>query len=135
MTKEETIKEAYGEYYESLAPYMNENGWCYDGCFLGQFPNNEIEFENIHHPITSSWNRSWRHVSLKGIENNNGWIKIESEDDLPKETMCTQYHVFKFSNQYKNIIKSFSKIEVKEMWEQEEITHYQPIQKPNPPIY
>lgn len=25
--------------------------------------------------------------SLQGIENNNGWIKIESEEDLPKENV------------------------------------------------
>ena len=28
---------------------------------------------------------SYRPKSLQGIENNNGWIKIESEKDLPKE--------------------------------------------------
>jgi hypothetical protein len=28
---------------------------------------------------------NWRPKSLDGIENNNGWIKIESKDDLPKK--------------------------------------------------
>lgn len=60
-----------------------------------------------------------------------GWIKIESEKDLPKEIRRTQYHVFKHSNQYRNIINNFSKADVKSLWEQGEITHYQPITKPD----
>lgn len=66
---------------------------------------------------------------LKGIENNNGWIRIESEADLPKKDEL--YFVL----HYGLIVDA-------ELWEIElnfnsnkTITHYHPIIKPNPPIY
>jgi len=91
----------------------------------------------------------WRSKSLQGIENNNGWIKIESEDDLPKEKEffrfipCnnfdmefigwidkklgevlfidfTFYEVEKDGNRY---------ISQSNAWLTSQITHYQPIQK------
>lgn len=64
-------------------------------------------------------------------ENNNGWIKIESENDLPKENgeywtirkngIMIKEH-FYLSNPL-NWIKYYN------------VTHYQPVIKPQPPIY
>ena len=78
-----------------------------------------------------------RPKSLKGIENNNGWTKIESQEDLPK---IGSYDMSSFkliywtnggqyeANDYKKWILHYPHLE---------ITHYQfiPIIKPNEPLY
>lgn len=128
-TKEEVIKEAWGV-GALLYMFMDKNGWlserhltnaqCYE---LNK--NESIEYDNA---------LGYRPKSLQGIENNNGWVKIESEDDLPKkeiEFWCMVNNrlvhlaffdgdFFDESQRYKSII---------------EVTHYQPIVKPKKPLY
>ena len=78
-----------------------------------------------------------RPKSLQGIENNNGWIKIESEADLPKKSCSCWIEVdeleintpFWYNHDttqfyFKHIIYTIS-----------EVTHYQPINKPLKPLY
>ncbi|MDA3614687.1 hypothetical protein [Polluticaenibacter yanchengensis] len=77
MTKEEAIKEAWGELNIYISGHINNNGWLdikptqysriYDKVDI-------LKFSNHKHSI--------RPKRLSGIENNNGWIKIESEADL-----------------------------------------------------
>lgn len=65
---------------------------------------------------------------------NNGWIKIESEADLPKE--YGNYHVKYLNGQsiawfndgFFYTMKGYK-------FKDNHITHYQPIEKPKPPIY
>ena len=134
MTKQEFIKQSYGEHWESVKDYVDENGWFkmdYDieNVFANQFVSCCFESyeKNLPYGIRPS--------SLKGLETNNGWIKIESEKDLPKEHMsvflfepidgigigswCNLQMIFKtrFGNEYKPV------------------THYQPIIKPQKPLY
>lgn len=64
-----------------------------------------------------------------------GWIKIESESDLPKEKA-----LYFIANSNPDIIFYSSNMitdldNLKEMWEDGDITHYQPIQKPLPPKF
>lgn len=122
MTKEEKIKEAYGELYETNKSKIDEDGWCSGRVNL---PNTHIEW----HP--SRW-MYWRPKSLEGLESNNGWIKIESEADLPKE--YSEYWCFDRNNdieiRYFNPYSSLDKREYLKF-----ITHCQPIVKPKPPIY
>ncbi len=62
MTKEEKIKNAYGEYWEQLKPFIDDNGWM----FSIDFPLHNKSIEIEEHP-----NRySVRPKSLQGIENN-----------------------------------------------------------------
>lgn len=77
-SKHKAIEEAYGEFYNDLKDFIDENGWCRNRKIRG-FYNQLREVQN--HPTINYW---FRPLSLQGIENNNGWIKIESEDDLPK---------------------------------------------------
>ena len=117
--KQEAIKKAYGEYFI----HADINGWIKFGMYcpsdLGIEDYDEIDTIGI-----------WRCKSLQGIENNNGWIKIESEADLPKEG---NYFVAKnktvIETSYFMPDNDFSLIE----WRN--ITHYQPIEKPKPPIF
>ena len=117
--KQEAIKKAYGEYYI----HADINGWIKYGMYcpsdFGIEDYDELDTIGI-----------WRCKSLKGIENNNGWTRIESEADLPKEG---NYFVVKnktvIETSYFMPDNDFSLIE----WRN--ITHYQPIEKPKPPIY
>jgi hypothetical protein len=84
MEKQEVIKKAYGESYDALKDDINENGFvdCVKNRKISLIPFfdvSEIEF-NGHLS---------RPNSLKGIENNNGWVKIYHHNDLPQfECAC-----------------------------------------------
>lgn len=67
---------------------------------------------------------------LISLEHNNGWIKVESEDDLPKIEM---QDCFIMDKKMGVIVGRFTLSE-KSIW-LENATHYQPIEKPKPPIY
>lgn len=132
MTKEEKIKEDWGKCYDELKNNIDNDGWI-DSAFTSDLEIDlDVKDGFDRYGTASSFIRP---KSLQGIENNNGWIKIESEADLPKDNGLIDYHVFKLTNQYKHIRATYKNIEVSKLWEQDEITHYQPIEKPKPPIY
>lgn len=126
--KQEAIKKAYAEYWEYVKNNIDENGYLNE-YFLSK--NSKTIFNNpeIKNKI---FGLRYSNIpkSLIGIETNNGWIRIESEADLPKEG-------YYFVAKNKTVIETsyfmpdndFSLIE----WRN--ITHYQPIEKPKPPIY
>lgn len=60
---------------------------------------------------------------------NLGWTKIESEADLPKES--GKYHVV-FDSGVMDIEDFENTIYFRNKWSR--ITHYQPVQKPLPPL-
>ena len=70
-------------------------------------------------------------LELAKIEHNNGWIKIESENDLPKEGM-TNYLIC-VDNMPSIHVHNLR--QVMSLYKDGMITHYQPIIKPEPPIY
>src|SRR5690554_2905829 len=97
MTKQEIINEAWRN---QCLDKIDEDGWvnlgyCVNGlddveCWLSdnffrrRLDEWEIDYSELDNGefITTKI----RPKSLQGIETNNGWIKIESEADLPKET-------------------------------------------------
>lgn len=134
MTKEEVIKESWGIHLDKMdkrgqEQALEDNGYCHKN-----YVNSEIDFEIESLPFPD--NEFIRPKSLKGIENNNGWIKIESEADLPKEekdywVVDSDGEVFIcfFDTDYKAFKGYFH-------YDQNgKITHYQPIEKPKPPLY
>jgi len=122
MTKEEKIKEAYGEYLDRINPSLLD-GWS-TTCF-----SKNIDKDIFNEEDTGYFGYlKLRPKSLQGIENNNGWIKIESYIDIAN-TNCFVY-TNKGTNCLYDTYMKFSSI-----CELEEVTHYQPIQKPQPPIY
>jgi len=131
MTKEEKIQEALGIYHI----HANKDGWI---------SSESLEYVNAYHGLRCEKEAKkeddvcyWRPKSLQGIENNNGWIKIESEDDLPKQEnnlwlllsdgscILGDYNIFqkKFRHRLEGVCTD------------DEVTHYQPIEKPQPPLY
>lgn len=119
--KQKAIEAAYGEYWEINKENIDENGWI--NCFL--FP--ELAGNGVQEDSECGF--FVRPKSLQGLETNNGWIRIESESDLPKEE-CQCFIIVKGEvffdyyngNDFDLYVKSY-------------VTHYQPITKPKPPIY
>jgi hypothetical protein len=127
--KKEAIKKAYGEYWYKLSSgqqfiALSNNGWLhfndtinYSGSIVNCIEMQVLEEIDCYRP-----------KSLEGIDNNNGWIRIESEDDLPNHKLwfsdgkdVWQGNLFEMEFFAKRINTL--------------ATHYQPIVKPKPPIY
>lgn len=115
MTKQEKIKQVYAEYYSECNP--DENGWTK---WTNSSRFSDLEF--------NAENNLMRPLSLKGIEDNYGWIKIESYIDLPREKGTTHWVKvggITMLRKYNDNTLSF--------WR--EVTHYKPLEQPKSPIY
>lgn len=125
--KEKAIREAYGEHWETVKNHVSENGWLYHP------RGGEVTFDPFigfqhQHPVDDAW----RPKSLQGIETNLGWLSVKHHG-LPNKfgaywTMATnneepQANTYGFMNS-----NSWT-------FDSETVTHYQPIIKPNLPIY
>lgn len=126
MTKEEKIKEAYASKYHLVKASLDENGWMpYNILTNAVFDSLEFNFSHDKK----------RPYCLKGIENNRGWIKIESEEDLPKEDIeCwikEKGNEIIFNGRYISLLNYFAYT----AFQIDNVTHYQPITKPEPPLY
>lgn len=135
MTNEEAklqaIKNAYGENWDKVKKYVTKEGWIANK-YLGS--SDFVLYEPFHKE--GYWDEDLKKVEaqfrpapLSGIDNNNGWIRINSVDDLPKENAIFW------------VIQNNEIVDM-ENWEialsyhnRKDITHYQPITKPKPPIY
>lgn len=129
MNKEEFIKEAWGE---DKIGYSRETGWAATYCVNGidDFTSEmqeRFDFEFPEQDIVR-----FRPKSLEGVEDNNGWIKIEDEKDLPKEDFLFKYHVCNNNTVFTTPL-SFKYVERR--WLKGQITHFQPVRKPKPPVY
>lgn len=128
MTKEEKIKEAYGKYWELVKDLVRPDGSLSEAVWMGS------GMEMI--PYQDYSTGYLRPLSLVGIEDNNGWIKIESESDLPKEKFnysfvyCLKPEII--SSVQNNIVRND---QLEELFEDEWITHYKPVSEPTTPIY
>lgn len=126
MTKQEKIKEAYGLNVEKYG--VTSNGYSSE--------DNSEFYPNVEwHPTI---NNLWRPIELHGIEDNNGWIKIESEIDLPIDdkggTLFESGKLFIGGN-FEQRLKRSSASSLKYYFIQGLITHYKTIEKSQPPIY
>jgi len=74
---------------------------------------------------------SYRPKQLQGLENNNGWITIESEADLPKDSSA--YWVWRSDERVSSLNDYES--DKSYFFPYLKATHYQPIEKPLPPIH
>lgn len=128
--KQEAIKKAYGEYWDKVKDYDYDNGWLSTKIISPidlEYSWNDIETKECSINVE---NVLFRPKSLQGIENNNGWIRIESENDLPKEKCriwvkekdSTIIDICYFTSSF------FTPIH-------QTCTHYMLLDKPNPPIY
>ena len=130
MTKEEKIKECWGSLWGEVKSHIDENGFVSEGVLM---PDNFCRNNDVQY-IAPNF-EYWRPKSLSGIENNNGWIKIESEDDLPKDYSTEQFYLWLWTNNGFYEMQDYKKWKLH--YDHLEITHYQlkPIVKPKPPVY
>lgn len=134
MTKEEIILYAWMD-LEIDTPF----GFCYNTGYLTCYCINGIEdvfsvFPTIKDKIEFYYCEDdiikWRPKSLQGIENNNGWTKIESEADLPN---IKGGHITFFK---KNIITTYPSEDVLEDKKTYlKYSHFRIREKILPPIY
>lgn len=132
MSKEELIKEVWGKNYNKDVIMKGRR------CGFKIITN--MEFISTYkggdwYCEPDTWETiAFMPTSLRQILNNNGWVKIESEEDLPNTygfyhftwidaTGKERVEIYKVDNKGINCPPSAC------------ITHYQPIEKPKPPIF
>lgn len=137
--KEEKIREAWNRIGVNFPI-----GICMETGYSEVQNENDISKILEYHNISVT-DIEWQHInpaglryrpkSLQGIENNNGWIKIESEDDLPKGK-ATYWTIDKFMevNPTREFFDPEAIVSMNERW-MSRITHYQPTNIPLKPIY
>ncbi|WP_313091885.1 hypothetical protein [Chryseobacterium flavum] len=126
MTKREIIQAAYGDYWEKVKTYVDENGHL----DVHWWTINEI---NIPFYRTGFGSRLPK--SLLGIENNNDWVKIESIDSFPKDPVLCITCIFLEGTSYKiGSSRNRTPDDLLRMWQNAELTHYKIIES-KPPIY
>jgi hypothetical protein len=137
--KQQAIQEAYGEHWETMKDYVDQNGWfIYDFYNKNKSNHYEIAFDIVCENIDSIGDFDLKHIrpkSLEGIENNNGWIRIESEQDLPKEGTLEFKVGAMVSNKFHLSRGVYDYNEVNFSFQNKYITHYQIIPKPKLPIF
>ena len=136
MTKEEKIKEAWDLLYEKYKERISlEDGYLY---FKSNKVLKEVRqfFGEIEFP---QWGgvSIFRPKSLQGIEDNNGWIKIESEEDLPIIVSDCYFKTidsdFVNIGYYHPLTRLFEDRDF--TYRIDQVSHYQPIVKPKPLVY
>lgn len=147
-SKQECIAKAYGEYWELFPKILKDRIISNDGN-LDYFilPREEIYSTEKICDIRSSKSifeciksdegtpRYFRPKSLQCIEKNNGWVKIESEEDLPKDEN-KMYRIGMFLNdgrffQDKNLCNLKTTLKALKC----NYTHYQSVNLPEPPLH
>lgn len=143
MTKEEKIQQAYGEYWNES---IDNNGWV---C------RNSTEYVHLYHKMKnyieleefSDFENNvfkWRPKSLQGIEDNNRWISVENQNDLPKDNPIDviinsepyQGFVYQGRSELFCIIDNrYKSSTIEDCIEANKITHFKPIINPKLPIY
>jgi len=139
-TKEEVIKEAYGVKYNLVQEYLDENGkinfgFCVNGSDDVELGVSELglNFEDGIYTNSDQYGEGigyWQPKSLLGIENNNGWTTIESEDDLPE---YGYYEVV--VRETGEITRASLENEFRRKSLTKYYSHYQPIINKKPPIH
>lgn len=132
MTKKEKIQEAYGECYEEMKSWIDEKGWFNKNAFY------QREFTFLKYKkIDLLFNHKGDFMipkSIQGIENNNGWVKIESEDDLPNDIDGLWEIVMNGKQRFIELLKD-NKSRLYKDFVKDGITHYKIIEKSKPPLY
>lgn len=130
MTKKECIKKAYLELFDNdsekekrfadIEKWIDNHGW-----FSGVL-------HNVPDELLDKSGHEVRPKTLNGIEDNNGWTKIEN-DNFPEQA--------KYFSEIERFFVFTKEKEIKlapnaNFWYwRNHYTHYKPIQKPKPPLY
>ena len=134
MEKLEIIKKAYGEHYEQMKPFINENGWFDKNSFY----NNKFDFN--YEELDKSFTHKedfMRPIELNGLDNNKGWVKIYRENDMPQFD-CDCFIIDKVkgivTGQWRQAPNEIEDKKARAFW-LDKATHYKIIEKPELPLY
>lgn len=127
--KEQAIKQAYGEYYDTYREYIDPDGWVnvHDADPPKELPRDKRYDMGAY----------WRPKSLKGLENNRGWVSVK--DRLPDNFYDRCWIYIKGGD-----IEIGLWNDTEQCWDNEEaltvarlkyVTHWQPVVKPEAPVY
>ncbi|MDV3901197.1 hypothetical protein CMT89_08335 [Elizabethkingia anophelis] len=129
--KHEAIKAAYGEYWEKLSEEAKDFVLSNDG-YVSYWHWSHF---NMDFDFDLKTGGLYRPKSLSGIETNNGWTRVESEDDLPKDRSKEDLLI---STETGEVLVASSKYlsdsEIRRYWVKT-VSHWQKLIKPNPPIF
>lgn len=133
MTKEQVIKAAYGELYEELKQFINEDGWTQKKSLINYSPK-EWDSKNMKESY-SNYQFKYRPKSLQGLENNRGWTRIESEEDLPKDRSKEDLLIVTETGEILVASSKYlSDAEIRKYWIKT-VSHWQKFVKPKSPIF
>lgn len=136
MTKEEKIKEFWGV----VDSEISDDGWLYYGYACNgwddvenwlkenKFDTNKNNYDMIYDECDNGdlIGIQIRPKSLNGIENNNGWLKLENESDrYPDEDVW----VCNYNGNKKAFMHDAMEVIP------DKYTHYQPLEKPKSPLH
>lgn len=124
--KKEVVRKAYGEYYEACQP--DENGWTSRGRIAIKLFSLPLERQET---LIGSL---YRPKSLKGLEDNNGWIRIEPDgSNLPEQKEWMYQVISKKAGYCLAPFVNGTPVSTPEYW-LKHFTHWKPIEK-SEPIY
>jgi len=127
--KEKVIREAYGDsFWSRKGTYIDKNGW-YNPVWGWENLDNSFPTEDIERHSGNE-----RLKILSGIDDNNGWVRIESFD-----TVQIQGGKFKIGNltpeRWIEFGGVFDSIDVVKYYAKGEISHYKLIPENLKPLY
>lgn len=130
--KQEAIEKAYTELgvdWEHNMLNVDEKAFIRHSS-LPSFDFDITKWDVIRH---KNWrDNKWRPKSLRGIETNNFWIRIESEEDLPKEE--GEYNIITIKGQHIGTANFTGTDISKQIW-LNAYTHFRVIENIKRPIY
>lgn len=133
--KQKAIREAYGEHWETFKDLIDENGFVKRGNYYLLDHNFSYEYikENFYVSTEINQDKIFRPKSLKGIEYNNGWIKIDEKFDWGKDNCL----LFFWDNEEKKIVLQLKFLLCGNQQKDYKLrfTHFKEISYPEPPIY
>lgn len=132
--KEKAIREAWGKYWDEVKD--NVIGM---GTYCGWADNDVIHYnedlgcdsKNFEFITTTGL---YRPKQLSGIENNNGWIRIEPDgSNLPDRGADGDYKAY--NEKDKTYENHWNKNGIRALFKEKKITHFKPIKEEKPPIW
>lgn len=131
--KAEKIKEAWGDKWMQIYSKIDENGWVWSDasqCIIDNtFERRYFDYNSTHFEI--------RPVSLRGIEDNNGWHHITDKESLPEPRNHYDFISRKTGNRVKDYLPPIDSKEDKINLDfiLEQYSHWRTIHEIPGPIY
>lgn len=134
MKKQDLIKQAYGEHFEEVKDWIDENGFLDSNYFTSKEDAILYHILSSKEPFEHYTEREvCRPISLKGIENNFGWIELITPADLPTNFGTINWFVGRETDSVVLVLKKdiafYNASKIISFF-----SHYLPIETPKSPL-